>query len=168
MMTPVQSEEMVSEAIDRAGMVEKQFMDAQKLVGDFSEVGAKRLASAVEAMLPHFDMDSAAAKVSGELVADGALGEDLMRKLLYIVDAVNDAVDDSVLDAEMACDLDTIKTDQDLTYLAGKIRKAATDKQFRRWLEEEIEEQENESMEDQAPAAQPGGDDVDALFMARM
>jgi hypothetical protein len=91
-----------------------------------------------------------------------------MRKLLYIVDAINDAVDDSVLDAEMECDLERIRTDQDLTYLAGKIRRAAADKGFRRWLEEEIEEQQEEQQEEKEAPTMMAEDGAEALFMARM
>jgi hypothetical protein len=91
MQTPVQAEAMLGDE------------------GDFSETGAKRLSSALEAMLPHFDLVGDAGKVQGELLEEGRLGPDLTRKLLYVVDAINDAVDDSVLSAEMECDLETIR-----------------------------------------------------------
>lgn len=168
MMTPVQSEEMLMDTIEKAEQMDDMFLDAQRLKGEFSEVGAKRLASAIESMLPHFDMSGPDAKVSGEMMEDGGLGSDLMRKLLYIVDAINDAVDDSVLDAEMECDLERIRTDQDLTYLAGKIRRAAADKGFRRWLEEEIEEQQEEQQEEKEAPTMMAEDGAEALFMARM
>ena len=109
MQTPVQAEAMLGDAIKRAEEVDVAFLDSQRLEGDFSETGAKRLASALEAMLPHFDLDGDAGKVQGELLEEGRLGPDLTRKLLYVVDAINDAVDDSVLSAEMECDLETIR-----------------------------------------------------------
>jgi len=168
MQTPVQAEAMLGDAIKRAEEVDVAFLDSQRLEGDFSETGAKRLVSALEAMLPHFDLVGEAGKVQGELLEEGRLGPDLTRKLLYVVDAINDAVDDSILSAEMECDLETIRRDEDLTYLAGKIRRAASDRGFRRWLEEEIEEEEEERAEMMASKPAEEEDGAEALFMARM
>ena len=173
METPVKAEAMLGEAIKRAESVDSEFLGEMSVRGDFSEVGARRLASALEVMMPHFDLTGADAKVDGELLNGDMLGEDMTRKLLYSAEAINDAIDDNILGADMECDLDKIKTDQDLTYLAGKIRRAAADKGFRRWLDEEIEDGEMTPSEDMdgdksSPAPAPGGEDVDALFMARM
>jgi len=68
----------------------------------------------------------------------------------------------------MECDLETIRRDEDLTYLAGKIRRAASDRGFRRWLEEEIEEEEEERAEMMASKPAEEEDGAEALFMARM
>ena len=171
METPVKAEAMLGEAIKRAESVDAEFLGEMAVRGDFSEVGARRLASALEVMMPHFDLTGEDAKVVGELLSGDMLGEDLTRKLLYSAEAINDAIDDNILSADMECDLDKIKTDQDLTYLAGKIRRAAADKGFRRWLDEEIEDGEmspEDDMKAKPEAPAPAGEEVDALFMARM
>jgi len=87
--------------------------------------------------------------------------------VLAIRDAVNDAIEDDVLDADMAIDLAEINDDTDLNSLTARVRMAAGDKDFKRWLASEVEEQAEEMEQAVEEAASPDVAD-DALMMSRL
>ena len=86
-----------------------------------------------------------------------------------VIDAINDAVEADVLDAEMRINLDGMSGDDALREVSARARMAAGSRDFRKFLKEEQEEEEEGAAADNEEAAAAADDEaVEALFMDRM
>lgn len=137
----------------------------QALEGEFSDAATKALAKAMNLLLPAFGVEEPLA--TDYEMEGGRLPMEMDRYVLAIRDAVNDAIEDDVLDADMAIDLNAINDDTDLNSLTARIRMAASDKDFKRWLATEVEEQAEEMEEAVEEAASTDVAD-EALMMSRL
>ncbi len=165
------AERALGSMVQQAEAQDTQMMDALALRGRFSDKGVKALAEAVEAGLGAMGLAGDDAKAAPEVSEDGEVGEDLTRKLQTVADAINDAVEAGVLDADLTLDLEGVQEDRDLTMLASRIRMAAADKGFKRWLKEGGEEEEpagEEPSTEDAVSGEMSDDEVDEFFMGRM
>jgi len=142
-----------------------ELVNEQALEGEFSDAATKALAKAMNLLLPAFGVEEPLA--TDYELEDGRLPMEMDRYVLAIRDAVNDAIEDDVLDADMAIDLAEINDDTDLNSLTARVRMAAGNKDFKRWLASEAEEQAEEQAEVAVEAASPDVAD-DALMMSRL
>jgi len=142
-----------------------ELVNEQALEGEFSDAATKALAKAMNLLLPAFGVEEPLA--TDYELEGGRLPMEMDRYVLAIRDAVNDAIEDDVLDADMAIDLAEINDDTDLRSLTARVRMAAGNKDFKRWLASEVEEQAEEQAEVAVEAASPDVAD-DALMMSRL
>ena len=150
---------------DEGNALTDELVNEQALEGEFSDAATKALAKAMNLLLPAFGVDEPLA--TDYEMEGGRLPMEMDRYVLAIRDAVNDAIEDDVLDADMAIDLNAINDDTDLNSLTARIRMAASDKDFKRWLATEVEEQAEEMEEAVTEAATTDVAD-DALMMSRL
>jgi len=155
----------MNEVSEAGNALTDELVDEQALNGDFSKGATKALAKAINLLLPSFGIDEPLAE-DYELEG-GRLPMEMDRLVLSIRDAINDAIEEDILDADMAIDLEAIKDDTDLNSLTARIRMAAADKGFKRWLSDEVEEAE-EAVE--AVVVEADAPDVadEALMMSRL
>lgn len=91
-----------------------------------------------------------------------------VKELSMISAAVADAIAEDILDASMAIDLSTVKTDRDIASLAGRLDMIAKSKDFKKFLASPREEEV--VMEEEVAPMPEGGEemDIEALMMERM
>ncbi len=97
----------------------------QALEGEFSDAATKALAKAMNLLLPAFGVEEPLA--TDYELEGGRLPMEMDRYVLAIRDAVNDAIEDDVLDADMAIDLAELTDDTDLNSLTARVLMAARD-----------------------------------------
>ena len=100
--------------------------------GQFSKGGFSPLVDALNLALPLF----AQSPVSKPSEPSMTIPEDILKPFLMVVNSINDAVDDEILDASMQIMVPDIVEDAGLKMAAAKIAKASKDKAFRKWLKE--------------------------------
>tara|TARA_R110000751_G_scaffold191833_3_gene297465 strand:- start:91 stop:612 length:522 start_codon:yes stop_codon:yes gene_type:complete len=164
------AEKGLGDLIQQAEAQDSQFMDAIALEGTFTDKGMKALVSAIESALPAMGMKGADAKVEAGLAEDGTVTEELMRPLMVVVDPINDAVEEGILDSDLTIDLEAADEDRDLTMVASRIRMAFADKGFKRWLGENTEEEPEEepgSVTEEEPTTESDAE-IDDFFMSRL
>ncbi len=145
---------------------EKMFMEMQPR-GRFTASGLNALVAATNEMLPLLDQEP-----TYPTFDDGEYGElpvDFTRILYMFSQASQDAVEADIVDPSVGFAIENVTDDTDLTLLAGKISKLANDKNFKRFLSEEVEDEG----EEEEPVAEVSDDsmsdeDMDSLFMSRM
>jgi hypothetical protein len=143
-------------------------VEEMALSADFSPKAHKALLQSMNTLLPAFGVTE---DLKVEIPSDPApLDMEINRWLLTFRDAINDAVEDEVLDAEMHIDFEGITGDPELTALAGRLRMAASDKGFKKWLKEERpgEEEEEESAEDATSTSTGDIEEEDELLLSRI
>ena len=83
--------------------------------------------------------------------------------------AVDDAIDQDVVREEMRIDLDGVKDDTALMTIAGKLEMLSKDKDFKKFLAEPIDEEEDEeAMDRDAEMETMSAEDEDDFLMGRM
>ena len=110
------------------------------------------------------------------VLPDTAISElpsDIANIVGLIASAINDAVADDVLPAELAFSPESLTSDAALTAVAGKIGKAISTQGFRRWLKEKPEpapESEDEAINVDVDLSVDGEEEEneDELFASRM
>ena len=168
------AERELDNLIGQAEAQDAQFMEAISLEGSFTDKGMRALVSALEAGLSELGMSGDEAKIGEALLDDGSVSEDLNRALMMVVSPINDAVEAGILDAALSIDLDGIDEDRELTMAASRIRMAFQDREFKRWLSEQVDEPVEEEVvgEESTTSDVDGGDmtddQVDEFFMSRM
>ncbi len=158
--------------IDEANAAQSEMLEAMAPEGPFTAPAIRDVAKALSQALSHYG--PAAADMLKDLRAEkGAAAEELpesiARAMPPVIDAINDAVEADVLDAEMRINLDGMSGDDALREVSARARMAAGSRDFRKFLkEEQEEEEEGAAADEEAAAADDDADDEDALFMARM
>jgi hypothetical protein len=131
--------------------------------GTFTSRGLDPLVKNVNKLLPLFGQDPSYPKIGDT----NELPTDFTRVLSMFVAAVDDAVEEGVVNPEMKIDLGMVKSDSDLMSLSGKIEMLSRDREFKKFLQEE--QPEEMEMETEAPEAEMmTEEDADAMMMERM
>jgi hypothetical protein len=94
------------------------------------------------------------------------LPTDFTRILSMFVAAVDDAIDEGILNPEMKIDLAQVRDDAGLMSLSGKIEMLAKDREFKRFLQEDQKEEEQAPEMEEEMAMSP--EEEDAMMMERM
>jgi hypothetical protein len=133
--------------------------------GDFTSRGLDPLVRATNKLLPLFDQTG-----DYPMVEDTKqLPPDFTRILAMFAGAVGDAIDQDVLNPEMAIQIDNVRDDSALMTIAGKLDMLSKDREFKRFLKEPVEEDEMaEEMREETGATPMSEEDEDDMMMGRM
>jgi hypothetical protein len=119
-------------AIEDMAMKQDEGLPMRSPQGKFSKGGFSPLVDALNIALPLFS----AAPVSKPSEPSMTIPDDVLKPFLMVVSAINDAVDQSVLDSSMQIVIGDIIEDAGLKMAAAKIAKASKDIGFKKWLKE--------------------------------
>jgi len=153
--------------VDQLRMAEEEDMQSMAPTGDFSKSALNSLVRAHNKVSSLFDMETYPDFSEGleEFPAR------FVRELMMIAQAVSDAIDADILDSEMMIDLEGVSSDRDLALLAGRLESISKSKEFKRFLKE-ASEADDEPVEDKeegsVPAEEASDEDIDRLMMERM
>tara|TARA_R110000868_G_scaffold125760_3_gene332002 strand:- start:4440 stop:4991 length:552 start_codon:yes stop_codon:yes gene_type:complete len=140
--------------------------------GRYSRKQLNNLVAATNRLLPLFEQTPDYPQFDGDL--DGKLPTDFVRVLAMFQGAVNAAVDADVLDSEMDFVMEDMTDDMALQSIAGKITAIAGNREFRSFLRNPPEMEDEPDMEEVSGAetAMEGEDmsseQMDNLFAGRM
>lgn len=153
--------------VDQLRMAEEEEMQAMAPTGDFSKSALNSLVRAHNKVSSLFDMETYPDFSEGleEFPAR------FVRELMMIAQAVSDAIDADILDGEMMIDLEGVSSDRDLALLAGRLESISKSKEFKRFLKEasEVDDEPVEDKEEASvPAEEASDEDIDRLMMERM
>jgi len=130
--------------------------------GTFTSRGLDPLVKNTNKLLPLFGQDPSYPKIGDTDI----LPSDFVRVLSMFISAVDDAVEEGVLNPEMRIDLEAVRDDAGLMSLSGKLDMLAKDKDFKRFLQEE--KPEEEPMEEDMAEMEMSPEMEDDLMMERM
>jgi hypothetical protein len=153
----------VAEELNELEMEDEEAYAAMAPKGSFTSRGLDPLVKNVNKLLPLFGQDPSYPKIADT----SQLPTDFVRVLSMFVAAVDDAVEEGIVNPEMKIDLGMVKSDSDLMSLSGKIEMLARDREFKRFLQEEAPEEEPE-MEEGMDEMAMSPEDEDKLMMERM
>ena len=151
--------------LNEAEMADDQVFESMAPRGDFTSRGLAPLVRATNALLPLFGQTPDYPEVEDTDV----LPTDFTRILAMFSGAIDEAIEADVIDDEMGFDLSTVRDDSGLMGVAGKLEMVAKSKDFKRFLEEPVDMDEEPQM-DMEMAGEPrmSDEDMDAMFMERM
>ena len=151
--------------LNEAEMADDQVFESMAPRGDFTSRGLAPLVRATNALLPLFGQTPDYPEVQDTDV----LPTDFTRILAMFSGAIDEAIQADVIDDEMGFDLSTVRDDSGLMGVAGKLEMVAKSKDFKRFLEEPVDMEEEPQM-DMEMAGEPrmSDEDMDAMFMERM
>jgi hypothetical protein len=130
--------------------------------GTFTSRGLDPLVKNTNKLLVLFGQDPSYPKV----MDTDKLPTDFTRILSMFVAAVDDAIDEGILNPEMKIDLEGVRDDAGLMSLSGKIEMLAKDREFKRFLQEDQKEEEQAPEMEEEMAMSP--EEEDAMMMERM
>jgi hypothetical protein len=152
----------VAEELNELEMEDEDMYSQMAPRGTFTSRGLDPLVKNTNKLLPLFGQDPSYPKVTDTDV----LPTDFVRVLAMFAQAVDDAIEEGVLNPEMKIDLDGVRDDVGLMSLSGKIEMLAKDKDFKRFLQEDRPEEE--PVEEEMAEMEMTPEDEDALMMERM
>ena len=155
--------------MDEVSAAQGEMIEAMAPEGPFTAPAIRDIIKALSQALSHFGpaADDMLKALREEKAADAEdLPESIAAAMQPVIDAINDAVEADVLDAEMRINLDGMSGDSALREVSARARMAAGNREFRKFLKEETEEEEQGATEEEAP--KDDSEDIEALFMARM
>lgn len=130
--------------------------------GTFTSRGLDPLVKNTNKLLVLFGQDPSYPKI----MDTDKLPTDFTRILSMFVAAVDDAIDEGILNPEMKIDLAQVRDDAGLMSLSGKIEMLAKDREFKRFLQEDQKEEEQAPEMEEEMAMSP--EEEDAMMMERM
>jgi predicted transport protein len=134
-------------------------------VGRFSKGALNSLVSVHNQVSKMFGMKPYASFEEDQESFPGAF----TKEISMIIDAADDAAEAEVIGMEMVPSLENITTDKDVALLSGKIGMLAKSKDFKKFLAEPREEEEEMPEAEMAPAeGEMSEADMDKLFSERM
>jgi len=152
-----------------AQMAEEEMYSTVAPQGVYTSSGLAAIVAATNKLLPLFGQEPTYPKLSGKLKV---LPTDFVRILSMFKSAIDDAIAEEEIDAEMSFDLSDITDDASLIFLAGKISRLAKDKMFKKFLSSPPKKETGatEAGEDAGMSEEetPSSDATDQLFMSRM
>jgi hypothetical protein len=155
--------EPMSEDLGMAEEADAEMFEAMAPRGDFTSRGLDPLVRSTNKLLPLFDQTGDYPSVEDTEV----LPTDFVRILAMFQAAVEDAIAADVVREEMRIDLDGVRDDTALMTIAGKLDMLAKDREFKKFLQEPLEE--DEELETEMTEEEPMSDDeMDSLMMERM
>ena len=132
--------------------------------GKFTPKGLNNLVKATNKLLPLFEQDPSYPEFAEDLQV---LPADFMRVLAMFKDAIDDAISNDALDAEVVIEFGNVIDDTGLNSLAGKLGMVAKSKDFKKFLQEEEAETEEPTAESEEMAPLED-EDADALMAGRL
>ena len=96
------------------------------------------------------------------------LPTDFVRILAMFQQAVEEAIEEDAIRDEMRIDLDDVRDDTALMTIAGKLEMLAKDKEFKRFLQEEVDGEEEGEMDREPEMETMSPEEEDAMMMSRM
>ena len=150
--------EPMSEDLGMAEEADAEMFEAMAPRGNFTSRGLDPLVRSTNKLLPLFDQTGDYPSVEDTEV----LPTDFVRILAMFQAAVEDAISEDVVREEMRIDLDGVIDDTGLMTIAGKLDMLSKDREFKKFLKEPMEEEEE--MEEEAMT----DDEMDSLMMERM
>ena len=141
--------------------------------GNYTIKGLNPLVIATNKLLPLFGQEPTYPKFSGNAKE---LPTDFVRVLTMFKTAVDDAIAEDEIGADMAFELESLVDDTSLAMLAGKLSKLAIDKAFKKFLSSPPKDEtkaseagEEAGMPEEESGLPAGGkESIDNLFASRM
>jgi len=157
--------EPMGEELEMAEEADAEMFEAMAPEGDFTSRGLDPLVRATNRMLPLFDQTG-----DYPMVEDTKkLPTDFVRILAMFQQAVEEAIDEDVVNEEMRISLDDVRDDTALMTIAGKLDMLSKDREFKRFLEAPVEEEEMaEEMREETGATPMSAEEEDEFLMERM
>lgn len=152
----------VAEDLNKLEMEDEDMYAQMAPRGTFTSRGLDPLVRNTNKLLPLFGQDPSYPKIGDVDV----LPTDFVRVLSMFASAVDDAIEAGVLNPEMRIDMEGIMDDAGLMSLSGKIEMLSKDREFKRFLQEE--KQEEEPMEEDMAEMEMTPEMEDDLMMERM
>ena len=152
----------VAEDLNKLEMEDEDMYAQMAPRGTFTSRGLDPVVRNTNKLLPLFGQDPSYPKIGDTDV----LPSDFVRVLSMFASAVDDAIEAGVLNPEMRIDMEGIMDDAGLMSLSGKIEMLAKDREFKRFLQEE--KQEEEPMEEDIAEMEMTPEMEDDLMMERM
>ena len=135
----------MAEEVMMAEQADEEMFEAMAPKGDFTQRGLASIVRATNKMLPLFGQTPDYPDVPDT----NMLPTDFTRILAMFAAAVEEAIEDEILSPEMAIDLSTVRDDSGLLTVAGKIDMLRQDKDFKRYLAEEVPNEDKMNMSDE-------------------
>ena len=136
--------EYMADEVMMAEQADEEMFEAMAPKGDFTQRGLSSIVRATNKMLPLFGQTPDYPDVPDT----NMLPTDFTRILAMFAAAVEEAIEDDILSPEMAIDLSTVRDDSGLLTVAGKIDMLRQDKDFKRYLAEEVPNEDKNEMSD--------------------
>jgi len=157
--------EPMGEELEMAEEADADMFEAMAPEGDFTSRGLDPLVRATNRMLPLFDQTG-----DYPMVEDTQkLPTDFVRILAMFQQAVEEAIDEDAVNEEMRISLDDVRDDTALMTIAGKLDMLSKDREFKRFLEAPVEEEEMaEEVREETGATPMSTEEEDELLMGRM
>lgn len=157
--------EPMGEELEMAEEADAEMFEAMAPEGDFTSRGLDPLVRATNRMLPLFDQTG-----DYPMVEDTQkLPTDFVRILAMFQQAVEEAIDEDVVNEEMRISLDDVRDDTALMTIAGKLDMLSQDREFKRFLEAPVEEEElAEEIRDDVGSTPMSAEEEDEFLMGRM
>jgi hypothetical protein len=152
----------VAEDLNKLEMEDEDMYAQMAPRGTFTSRGLDPVVRNTNKLLPLFGQDPSYPKIGDTDV----LPSDFVRVLSMFASAVDDAIEAGVLNPEMRIDMEGIMDDAGLMSLSGKIEMLSKDREFKRFLQEE--KQEEEPMEEDMAEMEMTPEMEDDLMMERM
>lgn len=155
----------MGEELEMAEEADAEMFEAMAPEGDFTSRGLDPLVRATNRMLPLFDQTG-----DYPMVEDTQkLPTDFVRILAMFQQAVEEAIDEGVVNEEMRISLDDVRDDTALMTIAGKLDMLSKDREFKRFLEAPVEEEEMaEEVREETGATPMSAEEEDEFLMERM
>lgn len=154
----------MGEELGMAEEADDQMFAAMAPRGDFTSRGLGPLVRGTNALLPLFGQSSDYPEVEDTEV----LPTDFVRILAMFQQAVEEAIEEDVVRDEMRIDLDDVRDDTALMTIAGKLEMLSKDKEFKRFLQEEVDGEEEGEMDREPEMETMSPEEEDAMMMSRM
>jgi len=158
----------VSGMTDEAQYEDESTMNEMAPKGKFTPKGLGPLVKNTNIMLPLFGQTPDYPMIAEEV---NQLPTDFFRILSMFKAAVDDAIAEEIVGADMAIDFNTLKDDTSLMLLAGKLNQLAKNKEFKKFLKEppKNETKATEAGEEGGmPEEEMSSENADKLMMGRM
>tara|TARA_R110000824_G_scaffold57390_4_gene156181 strand:+ start:111 stop:629 length:519 start_codon:yes stop_codon:yes gene_type:complete len=154
----------MGEELGMAEEADDQMFAAMAPRGDFTSRGLGPLVRGTNALLPLFGQSADYPEVEDTEV----LPTDFVRILAMFQQAVEEAIEEDAIRDEMRIDLDDVRDDTALMTIAGKLEMLAKDKEFKRFLQEEVDGEEEGEMDREPEMETMSPEEEDAMMMSRM
>lgn len=134
--------------------------------GRFTSKSMNALVQATNKLLPLFDQEPNYPTFDPGTYE--AWPEDLTRIFAMFAAASRDAATEDVISPELAISLEGIVNDNDVQMLAGRVSELAKAREFKRWLNTDMEEEEIEPVREEEAQEGMSDEDIEALFVQRV
>jgi len=93
---------------------------------------------------------------------------EFVKGIMMVITAASDALDEEVITSNMLPSIENISGDTDVAMLSAKLDMLGASKDFKRFLQEEAPEMEEEVMEEEVKEEGLSDEEMDKLFSSRM